>query len=158
MRASIATVTHDIHLVSLRRRLAAMVYDGIAVTAILYFATLVPVITMGGEIIEPGNTPFVGYLGIVTFFYFTLCWTTSGQTLGMRAWRIELLNDGDRRRISWRTAVARFLFAIASLVTFGIGYFAALLDSQRRTWHDRASHSHLVRTPLRSAKVEQNSD
>ena len=135
-----------------------MVYDGIAVTAILYFATLVPVIAMGGEIIEPGNTPFVVYLGIVTFFYFALCWTTSGQTLGMRAWRIELLNDGDRRRISWRTAAVRFVFAIASLVTFGSGYFAALRDSQRRTWHDRASHSHLVRTPLRGAKVEQNSD
>ena len=50
---------------------------------------------------------------IVVFTYFGWCWTRSGQTLGMRAWRLELkMSTG--RRLGWPGAAVRFLIGAAS--------------------------------------------
>ncbi len=60
---------------------------------------------------------------LVVFAYFGWCWTRSGQTLGMRAWRLEL-QDAAGRRLGWPGAIARFLLGagIAFLAVLGAWY------------------------------------
>jgi len=135
MRSNLPTV-------SFRRRLAALVYDVIAVTAVVYFAAFIPVLAAGGNALAPGNPLFALYLLLVIFAYFAISWRR-GRTLGMQAWKIEII-DKDGARPNARAVVLRFLAAGIALALGGLGYLVALLDRQRRTWPDRWSGTRLV--------------
>ena len=126
------------------RRLAALVYDAIAVLTILYIASFLPVIATGGKAIAPGNPIFISYLIGIAFGYFGTCWTR-GRTLGMQAWHLELESTSATRHISWAESLTRFVVAGFSFGAFGLGYIAAVLDPENRTWHDRMSKSRLVK-------------
>ncbi len=130
--------------VSFPRRLAALLYDIVAVFTMLYFASFVPVLAAGGDAITPGNPLFVIYLLVIAFGYFGLSWTR-GRTLGMQAWKLEIRACADTRRLTWKEALIRFAGAALSIAIFGFGYFSALTDPENRTWHDRLSKSRLVR-------------
>lgn len=134
--------------VSLARRLIALVYDVVAAFTLVYFASFIPVIASGGEALAPGNVLFALYLLAVWFGYFGVCWTR-GRTLGMQAWKLELVSTrAGARRVTWPQAVARFAAATLALAPAGLGYLAACFDPDRRTWHDRLSHTRIVARPL----------
>ena len=76
---------------SIFRRLAAVLYDVIALAAIWFFATLIVVIVRKGAAVDPGNPFFMLYLLVFAYAYFGFCWTRSGQTLGMKSWKITLV-------------------------------------------------------------------
>ncbi len=126
------------------RRLAALAYDAVLVTTILYLASFVPVIAAGGEALAPGNPIFIAYLVSIAFGYFGTCWT-HGRTLGMQAWHLELESTAAARPVGWGESLLRFLAAGCSLAAFGLGYIAAVWDPENRTWHDRVSKSRLVK-------------
>ena len=79
-----------------------------------------------------------------TAIYFVVSWRRAGQTIGMRAWRLQLVsNDGSR--ISQRQAWLRFGMAMVSLLALGIGFLWSLFDQERRCWHDIVSRTRLIR-------------
>ena len=128
----------------LRLTLAAALYDGLLLAAILFVATAAAVIAMNGEAIAPGAVWFKLYLFASGFPYFGWCWTRSGQTLGMKTWRIQLRRaDGGSVRLY--DAVVRYLIAALSWLAFAAGFVWILTDAQRRSWHDRASQTVLVK-------------
>ena len=129
------------------RRLAALVYDAIAVLTILYIASFLPVIATDGEAITPGNPLFISYLIGIAFGYFGTCWTR-GRTLGMQAWHLEIESTSAAQRIGWAESLIRFVTAGFSLAVFGLGYVAAVLDPENRTWHDRLSKSRIVKRSI----------
>ena len=131
--------------VHLWRRFAAIFYDSLALGAVLFFATGLLLAALGGEAILPANPFFTLYLVVVSYVYFAFCWTRGGQTLGMRTWKIKLLDRDDDGYISLRQSIVRFCAAMMSWLFFGLGFFMALADKERRTWHDRLSGSRLVR-------------
>jgi uncharacterized RDD family membrane protein YckC len=59
----------------------------------------------------------------VVFGYFGWCWTRSGQTLGMKAWRIELRSSAGGR-LGWPGAIGRCLLGagMAFLAVAGAWY------------------------------------
>lgn len=75
--------------------------------------------------------------------FFVWFWTHGGQTLGMRSWRIRLLGE-DGEAVTARQAVTRCALAVVSALPLGLGYWWALIDRDRRTWHDMLSHTQLV--------------
>ncbi|MFT4561640.1 MAG: putative RDD family membrane protein YckC [Gammaproteobacteria bacterium] len=128
---------------SLMRQLAAIMYDMIALVGIWFFAALVIVISRKGEAIGPGSMLFTAYLVATAYAYFGFCWTRTGQTLGMKSWRIMLVGDSSASRISWRQSALRFCGALASWSVFGLGFFWVLVDRDHRSWHDRLSSTKL---------------
>ena len=120
----------------------ALLYDAIAVFTLVYFAAFIPVLLAGG-IIAPGHPLLTVYMLVVIFAYFGICWRR-GRTLGMQAWRLEIVAGNGERRPRWSEISARFAGALLSLLLCGAGYFAALIDAQHRTWHDRWSQTWLV--------------
>ena len=157
--------------VPLARRLLALLYDSIAVFTLVYFASFVPVLFNGGAV-TPGNPLMTLYALMVMFGYFGRCWTRR-STLGMQAWKLDIVAGDGMRAPTWREAAVRFACAGALLgggtalgwyvgVATGGGhgryylafagallpYFAALLDRDRRTWPDRWSGTALRRRPL----------
>lgn len=126
----------------LGRRLAAIVYDGLVLVAVLFFAT-VPVVLLNGGAVE--HSPlFNVYLLLVAFGFFGGFWTHGGQTIGMRTWRIRL-ERSTGERVRWRDAAVRFLAAIVSWAALGAGFWWSMIDREGLAWHDRLSRTVLRR-------------
>ncbi len=131
----------------LLRRVAAMVYDSLLLMAVglAYGAvvTLINVLVQGapaeGEALQWGHWRLPVFIGLLTvwvgFFYYF--WGRSGQTLGMRAWRLKLVDAETNRLASPGQRLARGLIAPLSLLAGGLGYFWLWVDPQRHTLHGR---------------------
>ncbi|MBF0255118.1 MAG: RDD family protein [Gammaproteobacteria bacterium] len=131
----------------LLRRLAALLYDGLLLAALLFIASILPLLANGGEAITQPLARLLQqlYLLLVIFVYFGWHWSHGGQTLGMRAWRLRLLR-ADGQPLSWSDALRRFLAAIPALLPLGLGLLWCLFDRDGLAWHDRLSASRLVLT------------
>jgi uncharacterized RDD family membrane protein YckC len=128
--------------VGLARRLAAILYDSLSLFAIFFFTTWL-VVALAGGAIAPGHPMLRGVLFTLGYAFFTGFWSRGGQTLGMKAWRIRLVAD-DGGPVRWTRGLLRCTVALLSWACLGAGFWSALLDRDRRTWHDRASGTHLV--------------
>ena len=131
----------------LARRLAAIFYDTIVLIAIVMAAT-VPVVLLAGGAIEQSlvfRTAMRIYELLIGFAFFGGFWRFGGQTIGMRAWRIRVVRT-DGGPCHWRDAALRYLVAILSWAVLGLGFLWSLIDGERRTWHDIASDTRLIRT------------
>ncbi|MEJ5207625.1 RDD family protein [Denitratimonas sp. CY0512] len=136
-------------------RLLAMVYDLLPLAALWMATSAVMLLLRGGVRVTPGSAAamveFVLLLA-VTFAYLGLSWRRGGQTLGMRAWRLRLVNVDGSSPVPWRALVLRYLVAMVSLAAVGLGLAWSLLEPNRRTWHDLASGTVMVRMPKPVAK------
>ncbi|WMJ67770.1 RDD family protein [Stenotrophomonas sp. 24(2023)] len=136
-------------------RLLALFYDAWPALALwMLVGTLFTVaFTFSGHATRENIAPFSAWQWalwasnwLVTGLYATLSWQRGGQTLGMRPWRLRLQSrDGRPLRTGqlWR----RYAVGTLSLLLGGLGFWWALWDRQRLTWHDRASGTQLVRMP-----------
>lgn len=101
------------------RRFAAIVYDLLAVAAIVMVVGLLAQIATGGRIADDkGHLTTWWYQplqGLVVGAYFFFSWTRGGQTLGMRPWRIRV-TDGDGRPAGWRRGLVRLAVAALPLL------------------------------------------
>jgi uncharacterized RDD family membrane protein YckC len=135
----------------LLRRLAAMLYDGLLLLAILMIATAAFLPFTGGEAITPRDHPALEFAyrlvlaGLVVLF-FGIFWTRRGQTLGMASWRLRVERE-DGGRLTWGDTVRRLASALLSLLPLGLGFFWILVDRDRRAWHDRLSRTRIVVVP-----------
>jgi uncharacterized RDD family membrane protein YckC len=132
---------------SLIRRIAAMLYDGLLILALLFLSTLPFIAIRGGEPVEIGdNHLYQIVLALVIYAFFVGFWIRSGRTLGMQSWRLQLeTGDGDKPSIG--KATLRFLVAIVSWSAFGLGFLWQLWDKDSLTWHDRISGTRIVYYP-----------
>jgi len=140
-------------VVSFPRRMAAVLYDTLLIgvtTAIIggILATLVS--HLAGIDLHSGsrisNLLFILDL-VIAFLLFGWFWTHGGQTLGMRSWKIKVVTD-DGSPFRWPHAFFRYVGALFSWMALGVGFWIAIFDPNRLTWHDRFSRTHLVKTSV----------
>jgi len=159
---------------SLARRLAALSYEILIVTALILvvgFLTL-PLVGRPGSAhkLEVPDLP-ARVLSFCTLFsagalYFTWSWTKGRRTLPMKTWRMQLVRS-DGRTVDAKTAIVRYLAAwigpaaaiaaYAALKPMGAGVHAlwflalnfvwALVDSKRQFLHDRIAGTRIVIAP-----------
>ena len=125
-------------------RLLAFVYDAVPVAALLMVASGVLLAINGGRTVE--RAPLMALLEFLALWslcgaYFVLSWRRGGQTLGMRPWRLKLV-DADGRLASARALWLRFL--VGSLTPV-IGWLWCPFDAQRRALCDLAAGTVFVR-------------
>ena len=136
--------------VPLWRRLAAASYDALVVLALFFIGSAL-VMPLSHGAITPDHplaeTLFRLYLLAIGFAFFGGFWAHNGQTLGMLAWRVKVVQAGGGGRITWRQALIRYLAALLSWLPLGLGFWWSLWDPERKTWHDRLSGTRLVRAP-----------
>ncbi len=128
---------------SLFRRLAALLYDSLLLLAVFFIATAVLLPFTHGEAIQPGNPLMATYLLFLSFFFYGWFWTHGGQTLGMRAWKLQIRNLRDGP-LTWLQVLLRYMTAIPSALLGGAGYLWMLLDRRKLTWHDRYSETTIL--------------
>lgn len=131
----------------LGRRIAAMLYDGLLITALLFLVTLPFIASRGGDPVETGeNHLYQIILALVVYGFFVGFWARSGRTLGMQSWRLQLRTlDGDKPTLG--AVTVRFFAALLSWAPLGLGFLWQLWDKDKLTWHDRISKTCLVYYP-----------
>lgn len=137
---------------SLLKQIAAMVYDSFLIFSVLFAATALALVLNHGEAIE-ASPLFSFYLLLVVFTFYAWFWHKSGQTLGMRAWKIRIVSEFGGNP-SWGTAYLRLCFALLSLGCFGLGYLWRLFRPY--TWHDKLSQTRIV--DLSSLRTKPQAD
>lgn len=142
---------------SLPRILGAITYDLIIVFAIIFIAAqwfpLVPEHLQSSPALILFKQIYI--LGI-SFLYFAYSWQRGGQTIGMKSWRIRLLQNNTGQRepeqnephaIGWRQSAIRYSIAIISWLIAGMGFIWVVFSHKHKSWHDMASGTRLVVIP-----------
>lgn len=139
------------------RRLAALFYDTLMVIAIEMIAAgvlvailqalqaagifnVAPYLDISDFLTRhPIFSPlFSLYLLAVWIYFFVFFWTRAGQTLGMRAWKLQV-RQLDNSPITKRQALIRLATSL-----FGLGNVMALVDSKKRGWQDYFAKTQVV--------------
>jgi uncharacterized RDD family membrane protein YckC len=132
---------------SLWQRLIAGVYDLLPLIGLWFVAGVLALAITGGAL-DPhrlAHKLLVQALVLVlSAAYFVVSWTRGGQTIGMRAWRLHVVSADASALGPWR-ALLRFIVALVSLAALGFGYWWVLVDREKRTWHDIAAGTVMVR-------------
>lgn len=125
------------------KRLAALFYDSLLLLALWFIgmAALLPI--TGGEAFGANNPLITTYLLFISFFFYGWFWMHGGQTLGMRAWKLQLRNLRPGP-LTWWQVLLRFLVALPSGLLCGLGYLWILVDKKHLSWHDRYSETTVV--------------
>jgi uncharacterized RDD family membrane protein YckC len=162
--------------IGLFKRLLVMVYDGLLLVAVGFFtsALLMGLFTWFGpdaffatpdptnpELLERSDLGrLVGGIIVsvnvvcVSFFFYGWFWTHGGQTLGMKAWSLYLIKP-DGKFIDWKTAFKRYIVALMSWACLGLGFTWVLLDSRKRSWHDIATNTQIIKSTHQAEKDKQ---
>lgn len=152
----------------LGRRLAALVYDLLAVVALVMVVGLLCQLATGGRLIATGAHTQIAWWyqplqGLVVAGYFVVSWLRGGQTLGMRPWRIRLVG-AEGGKVTPSRALRRVVVAALPLLSLGLAPWLglrgalwavllgwalwlapALVDRRRRALHDLAAGTELQR-------------
>lgn len=95
---------------SLRRRLAAFVYEGVVLFGVLMISGwLYSALTQQRHALQ-GRVGLQIFVFLVLAVYFVWFWTHGGQTVAMRAWRIRLVSASGNP-LGQARAFARYLLA-----------------------------------------------
>jgi len=165
-----------VHTPTIKRRLMAMLYDLLLITAVEFFANFLFIFVTGNR-----KDPLYHAIGIGLFFlvaaaYFIHAWHGSGFTLAMKTWRIKLVKVGHahvpftnallRHVLAWGWLLpALFVSYVLKLshgqtgIALAIGVAAwaltAFLDKDRQFLHDRLAGTRLIAlpTPVKPARA-----
>ena len=120
-----------------------MFYDTLLLIALFMVLTALLLAILPGNEVTPAVRPwYQAGLLLAGLGFFALFWRFGGQTLGMRAWRLQV--RGEAGRISWSEAWLRASLALVSFACLGLGFIWSLIDRERLTWHDRLSRTRLI--------------
>jgi uncharacterized RDD family membrane protein YckC len=128
--------------------MGALLYDMLLITIGMWGSTLfLWVIANNGEAVTgwPVQIMLIGEMMVFYLFF----WSRDGQTLGMTAWRIKLV-DISGHPPTLRQLLIRLCTAPLSMAAAGLGYLWLYIGEAKRTWHDRISHTMVVYIPKSS--------
>lgn len=128
----------------IHRRLFAFVYDALIVLALWLVSGLLAVGLSGGDVAPKVLTQAVVVMLIGG--YFVISWHRTRATAGMRAWRLQVVNE-DGSPLSWRQALIRAGYCTLFLAPLILPIFSAWLDPTKRTVYDRASRTRMIEIP-----------
>lgn len=150
--------------VGLIKRLIVIIYDGLLLAGVVLvaFAPLYFLLSMTSSEFQQSTLVFAiksTYILTVCFLFYGWFWTHGGQTLGMKAWNLFLVNP-QGKFISWPQALTRYIAAWCSwgfaagmlylagidrwYLAIGLGFTWMLTNRTRLTWHDIISNSRIV--------------
>ena len=131
------------------RRFAALLYDVLLIVSVLLIYTVIALAFSRGRAITEADSGAGWYLyrageALVIGAYSVANWMRSGQTLGMRAWKIHVVSDAGKP-LGLARALERFFWAVLCWTPLALGVLWLYLDPQRLALQDRLSRTRVIR-------------
>ena len=127
------------------KRVFSLIYDSLAVIGIMLSLSLLLVLINGGSTEENKFASLIQFL-IITFSgpcFYTYFWLSNkGQTLGMQAWKIQLISNNNG--LSVKDCLYRCIISIISFLIFGIGYFLILFRKDNKSLADLLTNTQII--------------
>lgn len=152
----------------LKNRLFCMVYEGMLLFAVLFFAAWLFSTLLQQRHALALRHEQQAWLFLVLGAYFGWFWTHGGQTLAMKTWRVRVVTR-DGAALGWGRALLRYLLAwlwfvpglaaawllgaqgwmlmLIPLLNVVLWAMATRLDPDRQFLHDRIAGTRLVLAP-----------
>lgn len=113
------------------RRLMAMMYDWMLLVALLFLASIIPVVAAGIDTDQHPLKPlFYAYIYFCAYLFYGWFWTHGGQTLGLRTWRLQIMSVNNKGGIvSWWESFKRYTIAWVYLLSLMAGIKGQLNDN-----------------------------
>lgn len=147
------TKLHDNLIAPLWRRLAALLYDSVILTALAFVITALYTAIFAlifGKTAEASTSSLLFLQGILfplllinLIGFYIFFWLKNKATLGMQTWKIYLVTCNGTA-LTWQHCLKRCLMAILSLSCIGLGYFWQVWDKNKLSWHDHFSQTKIV--------------
>ncbi len=121
--------------------ISAFLYDLLLLCAVWFFAAIPFVLWQGSYFASDPLTllAFQMYLLAITYFYLSYFWVQSGQTPGLRSWKLQLVRK-DGFILTRQDANLRF---ITATLLFWIGWIT-LFTSKRQTLQDHFAQTKII--------------
>ena len=130
------------------RRFAALVYDSLLIAALLMVYTAAVVLARGGAVTRSnaGLWWYAYCAGELTVIgcYYLINWMRSGQTLGMRAWRLRAVDDSGAA-LKLTPAALRLAWGALAWAPAALGVLWLYVDPEHLALHDRLSRTRVIR-------------
>lgn len=99
------------------------------------------------KISKSSNSNLSGLISlIVGLFYYIIFWVNyDGATPGKRLLAIKIIKE-DGTKVSYATAIIRYLGNLVSGFVFGLGYLWVVLDKKKQSWHDKIANTYVIQT------------
>ena len=127
------------------KRVFSLIYDSLAVIGIMLSLSLLLVLINGGSTEENKFASLIQFL-IITFSgpcFYTYFWlANNGQTLGMQAWKIQLISNNNG--LSIKDCLYRCFISLISFLIFGIGYFLILFRKDNKSLADLLTKTQII--------------
>lgn len=127
------------------KRVFSLIYDSLAVIGIMLSLSLLLVLINGGSTEENKFASLIQFL-IITFSgpcFYTYFWlSNNGQTLGMQAWKIQLISNNNG--LSVKDCLYRCFISVISFLIFGIGYFLILFRKDNKSLADLLTKTQII--------------
>lgn len=120
-------------------RMAAMMADQILLNIVGFFLGF-----LGGFFQIPQGAIF-SVIFAFTFLYFWLSTGLTGTTLGKRLFKMAVVTKDGQPSLG-KAFLRETIGKIFSSIPFSLGYFWALWDKDKQTWHDKISGTFVVQT------------
>ena len=133
---------------------AAAGYDLLPLIGLWFVAAVLALAVTGGALDThtfTGKLLVQGFALALSAAYFVVSWTRGGQTIGMRAWKLRVV-DASGAPLRWSQAVLRFAIALVSLAALGAGTGAATGNSASSSAGGRSSRPINRSTPMRAKR------
>ena len=85
------------------------------------------------------------YILIIIYSYYAYFICKTGQTPGMLSWKLKLILDDPRNKISFKTFNLRLVLFFISNVFLGVGFLWSFVDIEKQTLYDRLAKLKLVK-------------
>jgi len=126
------------------RRLGALFYDSLLILALLMIWTALLVLVTKGESLSPNLGYRLSLLFIIVSYSIGF-WHHGGQTSGMKAWGLQVINTKSQNNtITYTQALLRFILAVPSILLFGLGFLYLLFNEKNLTLYDRLSNTKII--------------
>ena len=126
----------------LMRLYGSLIYELFALIPLWMVAGFFFIFFFNGFFGEYQRLIFQIYLWLISGVYLTYCWTTSGQTLAMRAWNLKIISS--RGQLTKKLAWARYFFATISALMGALGFIWALTNKKNLYLHDQILNNYFI--------------
>ena len=127
------------------KRVFSLIYDSLVVIGIMLSLSLLLVLINGGSTEENKFASLIQFL-IITFSgpcFYTYFWlANNGQTLGMQAWKIQLISTNNG--LSVKDCLYRCFISLISFLIFGIGYLLILFRKDNKSLADLLTNTQII--------------